>query len=219
MSALKSISACAAALLVAVCVCLACCFAGCSKGESAAGSSFTLAAAPDSDWSGPRLPEFELVERSGKSVALTHLAGRPFVLDFIFTTCTGPCPAMTSNMRELQDELAASKARLVTLTVDPSRDTPEVLASYAESFGADRERWLFLTGEEARIEKIAAAIALPMQRAPASEAVLGMQVAHATRFVVVDGRGVVRGMYDGQSREGVEAAAARVRWLEAHPDE
>lgn len=211
------IGACAAAVVAATLVVAVCVFSGCSDDESAAESGFTLAVAPDGAWSGPRLPEFELLERSGAPVKLADLAGRPFVLDFIFTTCTGPCPAMSTNMRALQDELGASQARLVTITVDPSRDTPEVLASYAESFGADRERWLFLTGEEATIEKIAAAIALPMQRAPAGEAMLGMQVAHATRFVVVDGEGLVRGMYPGETNAGVAPAAARVRWLEAHP--
>lgn len=190
--------------------------AGCSEG--AAAREFTLAVASDDAWTGPSLPAFALTERSGRRAELRDLAGQPFVLDFVFTTCTGPCPAMSRNMRTLQDVLASSRARLVSFSVDPPRDTPEVLTKYAEGFGADPARWWFLTGDEAEIARVAAAIALPMQRAPADEAVTGMQVAHATRFVVVDARGVVRGMYDGLTNEGVQGAAARVRWLEQHPE-
>jgi cytochrome oxidase Cu insertion factor (SCO1/SenC/PrrC family) len=187
-------------------------------GDEATAHEFTLAVAADDAWRGPALPEFALTERSGRAVKLADLAGQPFVLDFVFTTCTGPCPAMTAHMRELQDELAKSRARLVSFSVDPPRDTPQVLAKYADGFGADRERWWFLTGDEAQIAKIAAAISLPMQRDPDAKGATGMQVAHATRFVVVDARGVVRGMYDGLTSEGVQAAAARARWLEAHPE-
>lgn len=202
----------AAAFVVAAFV-----WTGCGESKSSASESFTLAVAAEDAWTGPTLPAFELIERSGRTVKLADLAGQPWVLAFFFTTCTGPCPAMTNNLRVLQDLLASSRSRLVSISVDPARDTPQVLTQYADAFGADRERWLFLTGEETRIEELATAVSLPMKRAPEGEAVLGMQVAHATRFVVVDGKGVVRGMYDGQTREGLEAAAARVRWLEAHP--
>jgi protein SCO1/2 len=193
-------------------------FACAEKESSAAPSGFTLAVPAQDPWVGPALPEFALVERSESKVALSELRGAPFVFDFIFTTCSGPCPLMTNNMRTLQDALAGSDVRLVSFSVDPPTDTPAVLSRYADGFGADKQRWLFLTGDEAQVSKIAAAVMLPMQRAPAGEAPIGMQVAHTTRFIVVDAKGVVRGMYDGQTQEGIQAAAARARWLNEHRD-
>ena len=193
-------------------------FACGAKESSAAPSGFTLAVPAQDPWVGPTLPDFQLVERSERKVALTELRGAPFVFDFIFTTCSGPCPLMTSNMRALQDSLAGSDVRLVSFSVDPPTDTPAVLTRYADGFGADKQRWLFLTGDETQVAAIATAVMLPMKRAPAGEAPIGMQVAHTTRFVVVDAKGVVRGMYDGQTNEGIQAAAARARWLAEHRD-
>jgi protein SCO1/2 len=212
--------------LAAVLAAAAFVWSACGDRESSAQSKaqsgeFTLAKPADDAWKGPALPEFELVERSERKVKLSDLRGAPFVFDFVFTTCTGPCPAMTRNMAqlqaELQGELKGSEIELVSFSVDPPTDTPEVLRRYADQFGADAKRWLFLTGDEAQVSKIAQTILLPMARAPASEAAVGMQVAHTTRFIVADASGVVRGMYDGTSAEGIRAAAARARWLAEHP--
>ena len=115
-------------------------------------------------------------------------------------------------MRRLQTELAGSEVRLVTVTVDPLTDTPEVLADYAQRFGADKERWLFLTGDENAIHELAASVQLAVQREPGAPP--GSQVTHATRFIVVDSGGVVRGYYDGLTDGGLAAAAARARFLE-----
>jgi cytochrome oxidase Cu insertion factor (SCO1/SenC/PrrC family) len=208
----------AALAVAAVLAVAATLYTACSEQETAASSGFTLAVPAPDPWSGPALPEFELIERSERHVALSQLRGAPFVFDFIFTTCSGPCPLMTRNMRTLQDELAGSDVRLVSFSVDPPTDTPAVLSRYADGFGADKQHWLFLTGDEAQVSKIASAVLLPMQRAPAGEAPIGMQVAHTTRFVVVDAKGVVRGMYDGQTGDGIRAAAARARWLAEHRD-
>lgn len=209
--------------LAAVLAAAAFVWSACSDRESSAqsnapSSEFTLAKPADDPWRFEKpLPEFELVERSERKVTLADLRGAPFVFDFVFTTCTGPCPAMTRNMAELQNELKGSAVELVSFSVDPPTDTPEVLRRYADQFGADAQRWLFLTGDEAQVSKIAQTILLPMQRAPASEAAVGMQVSHATRFIVTDANGFVRGMYDGTSADGIRAAAARARWLAEHP--
>lgn len=183
--------------------------AGCSR-ESAAGGG-SLARAADDAWSGPALSDFRMLERSGAQVALADLAGRPFVLDFVFTTCAGPCPLMSASMRELQGELADVDVRLVSVTVDPETDTLEVLRDYAERFEADPQRWLFLRGDEAALEALAASVALALKRDPTAD--VGFQVAHSTRLIVVDGAGIVRGYYEGTTPEGRAQAAARARWL------
>jgi protein SCO1/2 len=97
------------------------------------------------------------------------------------------------------------------VTVDPETDTPAVLAEYAARHGADPERWLFLTGPEDRIDALVASAMLARGKDPTAE--LGMQVTHSSRFLVVDGEGVVRGYFDGQTDEGVRGAERRARWL------
>src|SRR5688572_6396063 len=77
-------------------------------------------------------PEFQLTERSGKPLSRADLAGKVWIADFIFTRCAGPCPRMTSELKRVQDELAAeTDLRLVSFTLDPAHDTPEVLGGYA----------------------------------------------------------------------------------------
>lgn len=102
----------------------------------------------DSNRSGrPDIGEFELTERSGKTITNEDLLGKPWAVDFVFTRCAGQCLNITTNMAKLQRELDGASVRLVTITVDPRYDTPDVLKNYADNFGADPEDWLFLTGE------------------------------------------------------------------------
>src|SRR5262249_1215461 len=93
------------------------------------------------------LPDFSLTDQSGMTVTLANLKGKVWVADFIFTNCGGTCPMMTEKMRRLQQDLPR-EIRMVSITVDPERDTPKALAAYAEEHGATRERWLFLTGNK-----------------------------------------------------------------------
>ena len=151
-----------------------------------------------------QVPPFSLTERSGRTVARDDLAGRPWIADFIFTRCAASCPAMTARMARLRRELPEGSARFVSFTVDPAHDTPEALARYAASFGAGLD-WLFLTGSEADLHrlsrdgfKLAVDAAPPPGTATPEEPIL-----HSTRFVLVDGRGRIRGYYDGFDEESM----------------
>jgi protein SCO1 len=85
-----------------------------------------------------QLPDFRLLERSGKTLGLADLKGKVWIADFIFTRCPGPCPRMTSKMASLQrDLLNEDRVRLVSISVDPAFDTPEVLAKYAAQYQAE----------------------------------------------------------------------------------
>lgn len=188
----------------------------CDGGTGAAGGSGASdVLARDSQFAGPELAGFTLTERSGRDVRLSDLAGRPFVLAFVFTTCSTICPAMSARMKGLQDALEGTDARLVSVTVDPETDTPEVLAEYAARYGADPERWWFLTGSEEQIDALVRSVSLVRAKDP--QAPLGLQVTHSSRLIVVDGEGVVRGYFDGQGDEGVRGAEERVRWLAGSP--
>jgi cytochrome oxidase Cu insertion factor (SCO1/SenC/PrrC family) len=102
------------------------------------------------------LPDFSLTERSGRRITLADLRGKVWIANFIYTHCTDTCPLQSARMARLQDRFGSEKdLRLVSITVDPARDTPTVLANYAARFGADPDRWLFLTGEKRAIYALA----------------------------------------------------------------
>lgn len=102
------------------------------------------------------VPDFHLVERSHQPIQRTDLWGKIWVVAFIFTHCPDECPLMTAEIARLQSDMAHMEDfRTVSITVDPERDTPGVLGQYAERFGADPERWLFLTGEQQAIYQLA----------------------------------------------------------------
>ena len=86
------------------------------------------------------------------------MTNRVWVADIIFTRCAGPCPVITGHMKSLEDALPkTSDAKLVTLTTDPDFDTPAMMKRYGERFGADFNRWMFLTGTKAEIAALGAA--------------------------------------------------------------
>ncbi len=181
------------------------------------GEAVVLAAPSDSGAEFGLVAPFSLVERSGATVTNETLAGRPYVASFFFASCAGPCPALLGQMSRAQRELAGSDVRLVSITVDPERDTPEVLRAKADAFTADPERWLFLTGPEADITALMRrSFALALDKLPTSDTVAALEITHDTKMVVVDGEGRVRGYYDGMDPKAVDAAVARARWLAAH---
>lgn len=154
------------------------------------------------------LPGFLLTDQHGREVRLEVFLGQPWVADFIFTRCPGPCPLMTRKMAELGPRLPAG-VRPVSFTVDPEYDTPEVLAAYAERFGAG-ENWLFLTGpREAMWDlsvtgfKLAVAEAEDLADGEGLAAEQG-PIVHSTRFVLVDAAGGIRGYYDAFEPREIE---------------
>lgn len=101
------------------------------------------------------VPDFALLERSGHQVTKTTLLGHVWIASLIFTRCVDECPLVSSHMARLQDALASERdLRLVSITVDPVYDTPEVLKRYAQRFAAQPERWLFLTGDKVTIYRL-----------------------------------------------------------------
>ena len=183
-------------------------------GDTAAGRPVTEAAADDPIDFGS-VGDFELVERGGRTVRLADLRGRTWIVDFIFTTSAGPCTKISEGMRELKAELEAdgdSGIGLLSFSVDPLTDDVPTLANYGERWGADPDRWWFLTGEEADIHRLMReSFLLGVERDASGRAAPGQQVTHATRFVVVDPAGRLRGYYDGRSEEGRRLALERAR--------
>ena len=155
------------------------------------------------------LPDFSLAGHDNQPVSLGALRGRPFVADFIFTTCAGLCPAMTARMAQLQKRLPAGVA-IVSFTVDPEHDTPDVLARYARDFGAG-STWRFATGRREALYSLAtegfklAAMEIPKDQQQAGS---DGPFLHSSKFVLVDGGGRIRGYYDSEDSQALERLAA-----------
>jgi protein SCO1/2 len=150
------------------------------------------------------VPDFTLTERSGKSFSRAELDGKIWIADFIFTNCGGTCPIMTSAMAELQAALVEQKmedVKLVSISVDPERDTPEVLSQFAKGYGAEPGRWHFLTGDGQAIQELANQ---GFHLAAATGIAEEEQIIHSNRFVLVDRQTRIRGYYDGTDEQAVQ---------------
>jgi protein SCO1/2 len=149
------------------------------------------------------VPDFSLTERSGRIVTRADLEGRVSVVDFIFTSCSAQCPRVSAEMAKLQ-QIALPRwpqVRLISLTVDPERDTPGVLAEYARGFSADRDRWWFLTGPAGKLDslirdgfRVAGASKERVDTSPGA-------ILHSVSLVLVDPRGRIRGYYESTDPE------------------
>ena len=140
------------------------------------------------------VPEFNLTNQQGEPLALSDMTGKIWVADFIFTQCPTICPAMTQEMARLQSEFVADPVYFVSFSVDPERDTSEVLSRYAAEYGADDRRWHFLTGEKARIYDLA------KDGFSLAAGHKGSEILHSTRFVLVTSDGYIYGRYDSRSK-------------------
>nr|WP_303652823.1 DUF420 domain-containing protein [Paludisphaera mucosa] len=170
------------------------------------------------------LGSFSLGERSGRAVTDATLADRVWIGSFIFTRCKLSCPRITSVMKSLQERLAGTDVQLVSISVDPEHDTPEVLRDYADRFGADPFRWWFLTGpRDAILAMIHDKFHLTAMTNPAPAADGSDEaVIHSDRLALVD-RGKVLGLFESQDAQALDNLVARARrlasprWVRALP--
>ena len=143
-----------------------------------------------------QLPDFSLVNQSGRSVTRSDLLGHVIIVDFVFTRCQGPCPALSDQMARLQDAwFRLPEVKLVSISVDPEWDKPEVLSAYAERYGAKGSVWHFLTGEKSRVYDLIR----NGFRASVEVTDGPHQILHSTQLAVVDKRGRIRAYLDGDS--------------------
>ena len=144
------------------------------------------------------LADFELVDRTGRTVTRDDLGKRLLVVNFVFTSCSLSCLQVNRHLSQIQQRTAESDdVRLVSLTVDPRTDTPELLAKFARQFGATTNRWYFLTGEPSAVDGLIAGSFL--DRGEALPEVAGMPGGYlGTELIaVVDKSGRVRRFFNG----------------------
>jgi protein SCO1/2 len=161
---------------------------GCRLGSSAQSAHDRAAAAGS-------LTDTRLVDQDGKTLRLASLKGKLLVVDFIYTSCPGPCLMETSKLTKVAVGLGADlgwKASIVSITVDPEHDSPARLREYAQQQGADKEGWYFLTGSAPDVDRVLAGFKMFRQKDPDGS------VGHLVDMILVgpDGREVRD--YDGQ---------------------
>jgi protein SCO1 len=172
---------------------------GASLGAVRAPTSSSLANESD------RAPEFSLTDQNGQPVTLASLRGKTLLVDFVYTHCMGPCPILTAKHVELQRALlpeTRARVQLVSITLDPANDTPEVLTRYAVERGADLSDWSFLTGPEAEVAEVVKAYGVGTLRAPDGS------IDHVVATFLVDGQGRIARRWLGLEHTVPELRAA-----------
>ncbi len=160
-------------------------------------------------------PAFTLTDQTGRPFSSDKLRGKVAVANFIYTSCTDTCPLLSVRMQALQDRLRqegllGTRAQLLSFTVDPAHDTPEVLRAYAERHRADPRAWRFLTGPREQVVPVIVdgffqgVVPIPATPADRQQHVdddhahdAPSLVMHSNRFVLIDREGRMRGFYDG----------------------
>jgi len=152
------------------------------------------------------VPGFVLTDHTGvtfNSESVLH--GQVWVANFMFTNCPGPCPRMSSQIRQVQTALDGQSIKLVSLTVDPARDTPEVLAKYAEFYNASPGVWYFLTGPRETLNHL--------DRDVFKLGSVDGSLDHSTRFILVDRQSQVRGYYLSSDVDAISRLIADAKTL------
>lgn len=153
-----------------------------------------------------QVPEFQLTSQDGKPFDGKSLLGHVWISDFVFTHCPGPCLRMSSLMSRLQQ--SPPDIKLISFTVDPERDTPAALTAFAAKYNPQPGRWFFLTGSRDTLQTLS--------RDTFKLGDVDGSMNHSTRFVLVDKKGRVRGVYGTQEGDPVGRVRSDAIYLDSH---
>jgi len=158
---------------------------------------------------------FALTDERGEPFTDAAIAGHITIVSFLFTRCDTICPVTTMKMQRLQDKTFDARAhiKLASFSVDPGYDTPARLAEYAQRYQADPARWRFITGP---VEAMRALVEGPFMNSMAKEGVTASgapQVSHSGYFLLLDGRGHIRGTYDSNDVQRLDEMIRDARYL------
>ena len=143
-----------------------------------------------------KVPLFTMTDSEGHAFGRSQMAGKVWVVDFIYTFCPAECPRMSSQMHKLQGQIKyMNDVRLLSISVDPERDTPPVLNDFAHRWGGPNEQWTFITGDAATVHLLA------YQTFHIGDVINKME--HSTRFALVDKQGTIRGYYSSFDRDSL----------------
>ena len=139
-------------------------------------------------------PDFTLTNQDGQPLSLANLRGKVAVATFIYASCTDTCPLLTAKMAGIQKRLGSdfgSRVYFISVTVDPERDTPEVLGRYARAHGANLDGWAFLTGSPAQIREVSRSYGIFVRKQERGD------VDHTFLTSIIDPGGMLRVQYMG----------------------
>ncbi|PZX55992.1 protein SCO1/2 [Algoriphagus ratkowskyi] len=157
---------------------------------------------PTSDTTQHFIPEFTFSNQDGREVGRAEMQGKITIVDFFFTSCPSICPKMSSEMERVNDMFRnEDQVQIMSISIDPTYDTPEILNEYAQKYNGVAGKWDFLTGDVEKIYNLAkCGFMIPT--------IDGLGVpddfVHSDKFVLVDELGRIRGYYSGTSREDVD---------------
>ena len=162
------------------------------------------------------VPPFSLVDDQHQTFTEAALRGHPTIVDFVFTRCDSICPMLSARMAKLQEKLSDTRAesiKLLSISVDPQHDTPDVLAAYAHRFGAHPDKWRFLTGPREDIVRLVTGPFMGLMRPEGVSPGGAPAITHSPFFLLVDANLTVRGVYDSRDLPKVEQMMRHARYL------
>jgi cytochrome oxidase Cu insertion factor (SCO1/SenC/PrrC family) len=168
---------------------------------------------------GLAVPEFELTNQDGQTTTQSVFDGHATVMAFVFTNCQLACPIITGRMTSVYEQAKGLNIRFVSMSVDPERDTPEALREYASKFGIEHDRWTFLTGDAATIERVATeGLKFAISEDPNDANLIQLKdgttmrnIQHPTKLILIGpDRGVV-GIYDPYQQSDLDLLMSRLR--------
>ena len=165
------------------------------------------------------VPPFSLVDERGQPVTEEALRGHPTVVDFVFTRCDNICPTMSMRMHGIQDKTfdAGKRLKLVSFTVDPTHDTPQVLADYAKIHQADDSRWRFVTiapGQSPdKLRTLIQDIFKNSMKVTGTQDNGAPAVGHTPYFMLIDGDLHIRGAYNSGDLPRLDELMRDARYL------
>jgi protein SCO1/2 len=154
-------------------------------------------------WNGPpvhNVGAFTLTAHTGATVTERDLAGRVHIANFMFTRCGNICPAVMSQLKKVQAALEGTTARIVSYSVTPEIDPPDLLAAFAATRGVDDSRWWLMTGDREVIYRLAReSYFAGDSRVSSTDGIL-----HSEKILLVDTTGRLRGVYNGTQPRDIE---------------
>lgn len=162
------------------------------------------------------VPNFELTDQNGNTVTEKTVKDRIYVADFIFTRCGTICPKMTTQLARIQKEFANDSVLILSHTVDPRFDTPEVLKGYAKRYNAKEGTWYFLTGEKQKLYDLAHKGYFIAAREEEQSTTPDNSFSHSDKLILIDKKGHIRGFYDGTDPVEIDRLKAEIKVLRSN---
>ncbi|MEO7097156.1 MAG: SCO family protein [Polyangiales bacterium] len=162
------------------------------------------------------VPAFTLTDERGHVFTEEALRGHPTIIDFVFTRCDNICPTVSGHMEQLQERILDRRAesiKLLSITVDPTYDTPEKLAAYAQRFHARPDKWRFVTGSVANVKALVEGPFMNLMVNAGLTPSGAPAISHNGHFVLVDGDLHIRGLYDSNDVQRLDELNHHARFL------